>query len=298
MGRQHARGPPAHHGGRAALPDPHGEGHARRVGRAAGPHRRAGAVEPGDRDRGRGQSGCAGHRRRGCAWPWPTRWSSGASRRHRRAAALPVLRRAPLPVEAGEFLAAAGVPVIEGYGMTEAAPVLAMNRLGRQRLGTVGPPVAGTELRIEAETVRSWPAGRRSCRATTTFRGRRPPRLRPTAGCGPATWAPGTRRATCGSPACARTCWCWRQARRSARARWRRSCEGSDLIARAAVVDLGADGVGRAGLARWRQHRSRAALDGETEQGAAGRRGQATARRPCLVRAAAAAGHPAARPER
>ena len=51
-----------------------------------------------------------------------------------------------------EFLAAAGIPVIEGYGMTEASPLLAMNRLGRQRLGTVGPPVAGTELRIEAGT--------------------------------------------------------------------------------------------------------------------------------------------------
>ena len=30
--------------------------------------------------------------------------------------------------------------------------MLAVNRLGRQRLGTVGPPVAGTELRIEAAT--------------------------------------------------------------------------------------------------------------------------------------------------
>ncbi|HEX5579817.1 MAG TPA: AMP-binding protein, partial [Candidatus Limnocylindria bacterium] len=48
---------------------------------------------------------------------------------------------APLPVEEGEFLAAAGIPVIEGYGMTEASPLLTMNRAGRPRLGTVGPPV-------------------------------------------------------------------------------------------------------------------------------------------------------------
>ena len=59
---------------------------------------------------------------------------------------------APLPVEVGEFLTAVGVPIVEGYGMTEASPLLAMNLLGRQRFGTVGPPVAGTELRIEAGT--------------------------------------------------------------------------------------------------------------------------------------------------
>ena len=114
---------------------------------------------------------------------------------------------APLPVEVGEFLAAAGIPVIEGYGMTEASPLLAMNRLGRQRLGTVGPPVAGTELRIEAGT------GEILARGPQVMQGYHDlPRQtaghpdRPTAGCGPATWAPGTRPATCGSPAFARTC--------------------------------------------------------------------------------------------
>ena len=101
----------------------------------------------------RGQVGCAGHRRSGLRLAV----ADLLVLRRLRAATGGRLRYlccggASLPVEVGEFLAAAGVPVIEGYGMTEASPLLAMNRLGRQRLGTVGPPVAGTELRIEPVT--------------------------------------------------------------------------------------------------------------------------------------------------
>jgi long-chain acyl-CoA synthetase len=59
---------------------------------------------------------------------------------------------APLPVEVGESLSAVGIPVLEGYGMTECSPGLTMNRLGSQRFGTVGPPIPGTELRIDAES--------------------------------------------------------------------------------------------------------------------------------------------------
>lgn len=46
---------------------------------------------------------------------------------------------------------AAGIPVREGYGLSEAAPALTFNgfRPGEALLGTVGPPLGGVELRIE-----------------------------------------------------------------------------------------------------------------------------------------------------
>jgi long-chain acyl-CoA synthetase len=55
---------------------------------------------------------------------------------------------APLLRETGEFFLAAGLPLYEGYGLTETAPALAANYPGRSRLGTVGPAIPGVELRI------------------------------------------------------------------------------------------------------------------------------------------------------
>jgi long-chain acyl-CoA synthetase len=59
---------------------------------------------------------------------------------------------APLNPATGRFLESLGVPILEGYGLTETAPLLSVNRLGSQRYGTVGEPVAETEIRIAADT--------------------------------------------------------------------------------------------------------------------------------------------------
>jgi long-chain acyl-CoA synthetase len=55
---------------------------------------------------------------------------------------------APLPREIFEFFAAAEVPIEEGYGLTEAAPVVAVNLIGKTRPGTVGQPLSGVEVKL------------------------------------------------------------------------------------------------------------------------------------------------------
>ncbi len=56
-----------------------------------------------------------------------------------------------LPGYVDEFFAAAGIVVLEGYGLTEAAPVVSVRTLRRPVTGTVGPPLAGTEVKIVKE---------------------------------------------------------------------------------------------------------------------------------------------------
>ncbi len=55
---------------------------------------------------------------------------------------------APLNHDVGLFFTALGVRVLQGYGQTEAAPVIACNPPGKVKLRTVGPPVEGVEVKI------------------------------------------------------------------------------------------------------------------------------------------------------
>jgi long-chain acyl-CoA synthetase len=56
---------------------------------------------------------------------------------------------AALPKAIGEFFQAAGIIIIEGYGLTETAPVLAANPLERPRYGTVGHVLPGVTVAIQ-----------------------------------------------------------------------------------------------------------------------------------------------------
>lgn len=58
---------------------------------------------------------------------------------------------APLARELAEFFYAMGLPVYEGYGLTETSPVIALNYPGHAKLGTVGPLLPGVEIKFGDE---------------------------------------------------------------------------------------------------------------------------------------------------
>jgi long-chain acyl-CoA synthetase len=58
---------------------------------------------------------------------------------------------APIGRDVLEFFDACGIPVFEGYGMTETCAAATLNTPAAVRLGTVGRPLPGAELRLDAD---------------------------------------------------------------------------------------------------------------------------------------------------
>jgi long-chain acyl-CoA synthetase len=55
---------------------------------------------------------------------------------------------AALPDEIGYIFAGAGLPIVQGYGLTETSPVICAGTLEENRIGTVGRPIHNVEVRI------------------------------------------------------------------------------------------------------------------------------------------------------
>jgi long-chain acyl-CoA synthetase len=55
---------------------------------------------------------------------------------------------APLAPELAQFFYGAGMPIYQGYGLTESSPVIACNTPRANRLGSVGKPIPGVRVRI------------------------------------------------------------------------------------------------------------------------------------------------------
>jgi long-chain acyl-CoA synthetase len=72
----------------------------------------------------------------------------------------PISGGEPLPLAVAEtFEKRFGVPIFEGYGQTEAAPVVTLNTPGAQKPGTIGRALPGVEVAIWDDQNRVLPAG-------------------------------------------------------------------------------------------------------------------------------------------
>ena len=80
-------------------------------------------------------------------------WDALVLKNLRRMLGMDRLRRggtgaAPISEDLLSWFASIGVPVLEGYGMTESSGIVSINRLGENNCGSVGKAVSGAEIRI------------------------------------------------------------------------------------------------------------------------------------------------------
>ena len=59
---------------------------------------------------------------------------------------------AALDTRVAEFFLDIGLPMLEGYGLSETSPVVSTNLVGRHRVGSVGQPLPQVEVRVDADT--------------------------------------------------------------------------------------------------------------------------------------------------
>lgn len=59
---------------------------------------------------------------------------------------------APLDISVAEFFETVGMRVFEGYGLSEASPVVAVNTEKHYKLGSIGIPLPGVQVRVDEKT--------------------------------------------------------------------------------------------------------------------------------------------------
>ena len=103
----------------------------------------------------------------------------------------------------GHFFRGVGVPIHEGYGLTETSAAITANGDRAIKVGTVGRPIPGVTVRDRRR--RRGPGARRGRVPRLLEQPSGPRRRSPTAGSTPATSAASTRTATCRSPGARRS---------------------------------------------------------------------------------------------
>ena len=85
---------------------------------------------------------------------------------------------AACPKEIVQFMDAIGIPICEGYGLTETSPVIALNVLGRRKAGSVGRVLKGVDVWIvdsEGKPLGPGEEGEICCSGPNVMKGKRRP---------------------------------------------------------------------------------------------------------------------------